>query len=238
MLRSWTAVSLLLVAGASAEVIAFTDKSAALLNSPGGALIAAGLAIVVSRVTSRETSFEQYRKDAILKYKDDLYVPLHTELRTLLNRLEAARSKQAPFPQSITLAGASSGFDPLFPSVDPTATSLDSWVQFRADFRAERFSKYARGLLDATISAAEQYNTSLEAVRPAAVDHLGKTLNAAIERVRRSRDFELWKRNPAYIHPASDLAGHLSNTGQHWFSVIDEWQVPEEQGTTTQPQGS
>ncbi len=49
-----------------------------------GALLGAGFTILVTTISARQSILEQYKKDANLQRKREVYSPLHAELRELL----------------------------------------------------------------------------------------------------------------------------------------------------------
>ncbi len=58
----------------------------------GVALLGTGFTILVTAITARQSSFEQYRKEANLQRKTDVYGPLHAELKVLRETFDNANA--------------------------------------------------------------------------------------------------------------------------------------------------
>lgn len=106
----WTvAVVLVLVcSGSSVDAVASAVRAAHWLQAPGAALIGAGLAVLVSNFASQEAIREQYHKDANLRRRDEFYVPLHTDLKGIVDRLNDARSGRDGLVQVIGVTAEAS----------------------------------------------------------------------------------------------------------------------------------
>jgi hypothetical protein len=225
-MRSMWALALVLVAaGAGIDALASVVHSVSWLQAPGAAVIGAGLAVLVSKSASQEAVREQYHKDANLRRKDEYYVPLHTDLKSIADRLADAKGGRQPFPQHVGLKEETyQGPVGLAPPSTLGGGTLWRWVAFRSDSRIDNFSQEARDLLDAAVALAEEYNAAIDAVLPPAQQALATNLTAAIEKTRRLRDFELWRRNPNYMTLSE-------GEREHWFTKFAGPESPEELGT-------
>ncbi len=64
-----------------------------------GALLGAGFTILVTSITAQQYSLEQYRKEANLQRKTDVYGPLHAELKMLRETFNKVHVSTIPFPR-------------------------------------------------------------------------------------------------------------------------------------------
>jgi hypothetical protein len=63
-------------------------------QAAGTAILAAGLTIIITTLTSRESIRQQFAKDANILHKDTIYGPLFTELKLISGWLEEAKRKE------------------------------------------------------------------------------------------------------------------------------------------------
>jgi hypothetical protein len=160
----WSVAVGLLVTGLVVVALGYRVGSLAALIPVGAVVIGASLTVIVSKVTSEEAVHAQNVKEAILKYKDDLYVPVHSQLKQAVDSLELARQRQAPAPQAIRTTFDAS--NPQFMSMnDPSEVPFNLWPSFRSDFRRERFSSHASRVLDEALEASEAYTSAVTRAR-------------------------------------------------------------------------
>ncbi len=91
----------LTVLGLILIVLGLIFSRASALQGVGGIVFGTGLTVLLSQLTNRQ----QMAKDANLRRKTNLYEPLHAELQTLRERLEATRTGAKPYLQWIDIPG-------------------------------------------------------------------------------------------------------------------------------------
>jgi hypothetical protein len=223
----WMLATGLLIAGAGADTIAATAKTAAWLQSPGTAVIGAGLAVLVSSLTGQRAVSEQYHKEANLQRKRDYYAPLHTDVKSALDRFLEVRSGRAGYPRQVgLLLDPADGIPGLTARTPPDGGTLGRWAAFRSDSRIDNFNARGRELLDEVFDKARVYNVAAGAVQPSLEQILEVHMTQAIAETKRLRDYQLWKRNPVYMPlPAN-------GPREHWFSLLETAESDEDLGHT------
>src|SRR6266700_1489617 len=112
-----------------------------------GALLGAGFTILVTTISARQSILEQYKKDANLQRKREVYGPLHAELRELREILDDARAGRRPFPQWIEIMG-----DEFRPSLYHTAyapPTFSYWPMFKKNYHGDDdFTQRTQKLLE------------------------------------------------------------------------------------------
>lgn len=68
------------------------------LQAAGTALLAAGLTIITTTLTNRESIRRQFAKDANIIRKDAIYGPLFIELKQIYEWLDEAKKKEGRYP--------------------------------------------------------------------------------------------------------------------------------------------
>jgi hypothetical protein len=172
----------------------------------GGILFGTGLTVLVSRWSNRE----QLAKDANLRRKTDLYVPLHTELQNLQDRLvESSTDDLLRLSFQDRLSGI---VKPSLQHIDfPEQTTprtleelphLYCWPEYKKDSRSLEFSESSRQMLNRTHQIALIYNNNVNAALEAFEAILAPHIKEAITRVQRSEEYEQWlKKHPNGINP-------------------------------------
>jgi len=69
-----------------------------LLQAAGTAMLAAGLTIITTTLTSKESIRQQFAKDANITRKDAIYGPLFIELKQIYDWLDEAKKKEGRYP--------------------------------------------------------------------------------------------------------------------------------------------
>ena len=166
------------------------------VNGVGAAVFGAGLAVLVSTVTSKQAVSDQYRKEANLRRKDTIYAPLHAEIKKARTDLEQAEARQKPFPR---LIDTGSGTVPRNAGMSDLAAlthtlPLTLWTGYKEDHRIHDFSRTSQQLCDACIEAADAYNQALDAVCIVAVSILAIHMEAGIQRALEDPVFQEEKR--------------------------------------------
>ncbi len=100
LLSSWVSLLILSLFALAFFLIGYFTQNN-LLYGLAGVLGATALTLAVTIITSREAVLQQNAKQANLTRKDTYYVPMFNDLKQVFDRLEDARQKRLPYPQSI-----------------------------------------------------------------------------------------------------------------------------------------
>lgn len=175
----------------------------------GGASLATGLSILVAAITARQSSFEQYRKEANLQCKTDVYGPLHAELKVLRETFEKARAGITPYPRWIEISGVER---PSSLRYAPTAflPAFSYWPIFKTNYRIDNFSPDAQKLLNEVQDMAVAYGNAVEDARKAVHSMLRPHIADSITKEEQSPKYQAW------------LSKRTSNAAEYnrWFSFI------------------
>ena len=163
----------------------------------GGAVLGAGFSIVIAAVTGRRAVAQQYAKEANLRRKDQVYGPLHAELKRVREYLEDVKHGTRPYPPRIEVGDP----PPLYeaPEFQGPATSwvptLSLWAAFKADYRADDFSEAGKRLLDELDAAAGPYNAAIRAAEGPTIDALAAALDTTISSTKETAEYQDWHLN-------------------------------------------
>jgi len=157
----------------------------------GGIVLGSGLTVVVGALTGREAVHQQYAKEANLRRKTDSYGPLHEEMKTLREALDAAQAGRTPYPRRIAV-------DPTAPlpsmdimgTLDRDGPCLRAWSDFKGNYHADDFSPTAHAILDRAQEAAQRYNAAVDAAVNATVATLKPHIEAAIKGIVASSAYQ------------------------------------------------
>lgn len=182
----------------------------------GGAVLGAGLSALVATATGREAIRQQYAKEANLRRKDDLYAPLHAEIKYLRERLEAAAAGTSAYPLQIntelepTKAGRT-GRSILF---------CQLWPQYRQDARKNAFSPRAGQLLDLLVESADTYSKHIDTVRAYVLSILARHADEAITGFTRTSEFTTWQQA---VRENRQCAATVTNIADHeWYNMVEQ----------------
>lgn len=184
----------------------------------GGALLGAGFTILVTAITARQSSLEQYRKEANLQRKTDVYGPLHAELKVLRETFDKAHAGTAPYPRWIVIEDAERPSALRFANI----TKLPAfyyWPTFKTDYRIDNFSPEAQKLLNEVHSLAIAYGEAVEDARKSMQAMLLPHIAASLVKEERSSNYQEWLRKRNTNTPEIN----------RWFDFINS------QITTTSP---
>lgn len=161
------------------------------LSAVGITFLSVGTSTFCTLLVARRSAIEGYRRDANLRRKDEVYAPLHTQLKQLLDQSLAADQGASPYPQWVEVPGTQ---HPLGAAFLPgyRVPALDLWPAYRADHRRDAFTPAAQALLDATLDCASAYDEAILAVRDVAKDLLGQQLKRAISMVKEDPTYQRW----------------------------------------------
>jgi hypothetical protein len=174
-----------------------------------GALLGTGFTILITAITARQSSLEQYRKEANLQRKTDVYGPLHAELKMLRETFDKAHAGTAPYPRWIMISGVEPPSSLRY-SNTTMLPAFSLWPAFIADYRVDNFSPNAQNLLNEVQSLAEAYGKAVEEARKAMQAMLRPHIATSIAKEEQLSNYQEWlrKRN--------------SNTPEYnrWFEFI------------------
>lgn len=164
----------------------------------------------------------QDSKEANLRYKEEVYMPLHTELRNLLVAFEKAHSATGPYPQWITVTGERLPRD--FHHVPTLSHGLvfHLWPTAKNEFRIfGALTASARQFLDDLTEHIMTYNLMIEATRKAALPLLTKHIAVGLKQAVQDPAYQEWK---AIYKDAFTPPPYKSYP---WFELIERNTAPE-----------
>lgn len=159
-------------------------------QAAGTAILAAGLTIITTTLTNRESIRKQFAKDANTLYKDTIYGPLFIELKTIFDWLDEAKKKEGRYPYYIYGVGG-----------EPESTRYNrntsyptffQWPQFKQDHRINRFTSKAHTLLDDVQKLLVDYNHKMGATMNPAVKALTPSIEKAVSTWMEGESFKDW----------------------------------------------
>ncbi len=175
----------------------------------GGALLGAGFTILVTTITAGQSILEQYKKEANLQRKANVYGPLHAELKELREIFDKAYAGIEPYPWRIDIEGEQSRPSMFQRTYIPPTFSY--WPTFRKDYRVDDFTHIAQKLLDDVQSHIRTYNEVVETARKATQAILRQHIATSIDKEAQRPEYQDWQRKR-----------HEPPLIQHrWFEFID-----------------
>ena len=199
----------LIILGLMLIILGLSFSSVSALQGVGGIVFGTGLTVLLSQLTNRQ----QMAKDANLWRKTNLYEPLHAELQTLRERLEAARTGAKPYLQWIDIPGMKF---PVQQSAEEPP-QFQCWSEFKADSRSSlNFPERTRLLLNQVLQLASNYNRAMNDALTASKTIFATAIDTAITRTATSEAYHQWDRN----HPSGLTSGSASWLPQDWFVRI------------------
>jgi len=180
---------ILLIAGLLLLVLAAALK-VDWLRDAGGALFVAGLSLIISTSSGKEAVRQQNAKEANVRRKDEIYGPLHAELKQLRERLEDTSTGKQPYPKWIDGAGNEPDYSRYVHNyMGPT---FRLWPEFKGDHRIDNFTESARKILDEVQNRAATYNVAVAAAEKLSRDLLAPHVASAFESISKTSDFHEW----------------------------------------------
>jgi hypothetical protein len=199
----------LILLGLALIVLGLTVSSVSALQGVGGIVLGTGLTVLLSQLTNRQ----QMAKDAELWRKTNLYKPLHAELQTLRERLEATRMGAKPYLQWIDIPGMQF---PVQQSAEEPP-QLQCWPEFKTDSRSSlNFSERMSLLLNQVLQLASDYNSAMKDALTASENIFATAIDTAITRTAMSEAYHQWDRD----HPSGLAVGSASWSSQDWLVRI------------------
>jgi len=159
----------------------------------GGALLGTGFTILVTAITARQSSLEQYRKEANLQRKTDVYGPLHAELKMQRETFDKAHAGTVPYPRWIVISGVERPPSLRFANTTMLPT-FSLWPTFMADYRVDNFSPDAQYLLNEVQSLAVDYGNAVEDARKAMQVMLRPHNATSIAKEEQLSNYQKWLR--------------------------------------------
>lgn len=161
-----------------------------ILQAAGTAMLAAGLTIITTTLTNRESIRQQFAKDANISRKYAIYGPLFVELKQIYEWLDEAKKKEGRYPYYIYGAGGEPEEtkylrNPIYPT-------FHTWPEFKQDYRIDSFTLRARALLDEAQGLMVDYNGAMAATMNPAVNVLAPHVEKAISAWMESKSFKEW----------------------------------------------
>ena len=171
-------------------------------------MLAAGLTIITTTLTNKESVSQQFAKEANIIRKDAIYGPLFVELKQIYEWLDEAKQKEKRYPFYIYGAGGEPDHAAYNPN--PLYPKFLQWPQFKQDYRIDNFKIKTRELLDEAQYLMANYNRVMATT-------MAPTVNALAPHIEKA--LAAWMISPAFL--AWDKR---SSGGQSWDSdPLHEW---------------
>lgn len=167
-------------------------------------------------------ALRQDSKEATLRYKDEVYIPLHMELRALVVAFEDARGGQQSFPQWIPITGEPRPRRLRYIAPSSQGLAFDLWPAHKNDFRVfGALTASARQLLDDLGDRIRAYNGEVEQCREAVMPLLTQKCAIGLERAVQDPAYRKWK--------ATYKEAELPPPYQAfpWFELLERNTAPE-----------
>lgn len=183
----------------------------AIWQTIGGALLGTGFTILVAAITARQSSLEQYKKDANLQRKTEVYGPLHAELKQLREIFQKAHAGTTPYPRYIEIPGIERPSSLQY-AQSTLLCQFVYWPTFKADYRVDNFSPASQKLLDEVESLAATYSEAVEQARKVIQTLLRPHIDASLTKEEQSSKYQGW------------LGKRTSSTPEYnrWFDFISQ----------------
>lgn len=167
-------------------------------------------------------ALRQDSKEAVLRYKEEIYQPLHTEIRAILVAFENARGAQGPYPHWIPVTGKP--IPRRFRHIAPSSMKLvfHIWPANKNEFRMfGALTSSARQSLDDLADLIIDYNLVVESSREVMIPILTRHIAVGLERAVQDPAYKEWK--AAY----KDALTPPSYQPYPWFELLFWNTVPE-----------
>lgn len=158
-----------------------------------GALLGTGFTILVTAITARQSSLEQYRKEANLQRKTDVYGPLHAELKMLRETFDKAHTGTTPYPRWILISGVEPPSSLRFGNTT-MLPAFSFWPAFMADYRIDNFSPDAQKLLNEVRNLTVAYGKAVEDARKVMQVMLRPHIAASVAKEEQLSNYQEWLR--------------------------------------------
>jgi hypothetical protein len=174
-------------------------------------------------------ALRQDAEEANLRYRDEVYGPLHTELKGIREALERARAGKGPYPLWIPVKGEQLPQHMRYTPPTAVGATFQLWPAFKEAFRLYgALTSPARDRLDGIEVAVTAYNHALEGAREAAVPLLEPYVAQALEAEAQLPAYLEWKRTykdaptppPYQSFPWFELIERLTSSGSYTSEEI------------------
>src|SRR5260370_42675401 len=138
--RLWRAVAFFVLVAAVAFGLGLhfqNDLVHSLLLSAGGVLAGTALTLAVTIITSEEAVKQQNATATNIRRKNELYVPVFIDLKSIQDSWADAAKKNSPYPRYIPGAG---NHPPHFEQDPMYYPKFWSWPDFKKDPRKDEFT--------------------------------------------------------------------------------------------------
>lgn len=161
-------------------------------------------------------ALRQDSKEANLRYCDEVYGPLHTELKSIREALEQAHAGKGPYPLWIPVRGEQLPRHLRYAPPAAVGTTFQIWPAFKEAFRFYgALTSPARDRLDEIEAAITAYNHAVEEAREAAAPLLGPYVAQALETEVQLPAYLEWK------HMYKDALTPPPYQSFPWFELIE-----------------
>jgi hypothetical protein len=140
-------IMIILILIGTAFLIYPAPKDMSWLPVLGGFVIGAGFTTFATIVSNRQAIQEQYKKEANLQRKTDVYGPLHAELKRLREIFDNAHAGEAPYPRWVVVPGEEPPLSLRYGNL-AMLPMFSLWPTFKTDYRVDNFNPTAQKLLN------------------------------------------------------------------------------------------
>lgn len=201
---------IILILTGAAFLIYPTPKGMPWLPVLGGIVIGAGFTIIATMVSNKQAIQEQYKKEANLQRKTDVYGPLHAELKSLKEAFDNAHAGEEQYPRWIVNPGVEHPNSLRFGNLT-MLPRFSLWPTFMTDYRVDNFSPTAQKILNEVQNLAVAYGNAVEDARNTMQVMLRSHLATSFAREEQRQDYQEWLRK---------RSGSTSENNR-WFNFIN-----------------
>ena len=177
----------------------------------GGFVIGAGFTTFATIVSNRQSIQEQYKKEANLQRKADVYGPLHAELKRLRETFDNAHVGEEPYPRWVVVPGEEPPLSLRYGNLGMWPT-FSLWPTFKTDFRVDNFNPTAQNLLNEVQNLVVIYDKAVEDARKAMQIILRPHLAASLTKEEQRQDYQEYLRKRGGSTPVNN---------NRWFDFIN-----------------
>src|SRR5260370_30706935 len=190
LLNSWVSLFILSLIALAFFLIGDIRQNS-LLYALAGVLGGAALSLAITIITSREAVRQQNAKEANIDRKNTYYIPMFNELKDVFDRLEEAKEKSLPYPQ--TIKGMGMGNEPrTFIWRNYPLPAFTNWASFQEDPYRGNFTEKACKLFDKVQESGADYNKAVSQAKDPVIEILNPKLDMAFRAWASSDDFKQW----------------------------------------------
>lgn len=166
-------------------------------------------------------ALRQDAKEANLRYRDEVYGPLHTELKGIREVLARARSGKGPYPLWISTRSEQLPQHLLYIPPTTVGAAFNLWPTFKEAFRLYgALTPPARDRLDEIQVAITTYNQAVEEAQAAAASLLSPNIAQVLEAEIHLPNYLEWKRTYKDNPTSSPYKSF------RWFELLESLTLP------------